>query len=342
MMRISPKVTLIAGATELRSWQSYEIESDIFTPADAFSFVAPNPDGELAGVISKEDDVAIEINDELVMVGNVDDVVYDVDDGGSVVRITGRDRGRFLVDCSSPVVSLHGQTLKSLAERIAGAWIPTWLVQDGVALPHVKKMKVDPGESPLDVLTRFAEQAKVIIWVDEEGRGVIGRPDYSQPEDFSLYRFGGKSPYRKNNNVLRGTVTESSRDQFSQVTVLSQCSSRGLFSSGASKIKSYAREPSIHNKPRVVTGQATSAAQAKTLAERQVQRAAFDAWKAEYTVAGHENSGKLWRTNTLCMLVDELAGVSAGSYFVSRRRFYVNDQGCFTDIELHPSGVYLG
>lgn len=360
-MSEQPQVRLTAAAIEIAKWKRYEVESALLTPADAFHFTAPNIEGYYTGAIKPEAAVRVTIDGTLVMVGNVDDVDYDVTEDGAIIQIAGRDRGRFLQDCSARPCSLKGQTLESLADQLASDWVPVWFTnQIGAGkLPRAKKFKVDPGETVLDCLNRFAAIAKVIIWLDEQGRGVIGRPNYQQPASFALYRYLSTSSNAVKNNVLRGRVSETSRESFSQQTCLSAISNSsgggGLFGGGkggslfggtrgksASKLKGTAIDSTVPTfKPKVFSGSAANMGQARTLAEEEVQKAKFGAWRGVYTVPGHYNQGKLWAIDKLCTLVDEVAGVSGETMYVVRRRFVCDENGLSTEVELRRAGVYL-
>jgi prophage tail gpP-like protein len=339
------EVKLCAGSLELLA-KSYEIESDLMSPADAFSISVSNLTG-IAKELNEEDPVRVTVDGELVLVGNIDEL----DCQGGELAITGRDRGRFLVDCSAAVVSLRGKTLLSLAERLTGAfdghqaWIPLWEQSPpGGVLPRIKKMKIDPGESIFDALTRFAKPARRLVWVTEDGKGVIGRPNYHQKPAYSLYRYGPESEYRCKNNIIQGGVRRSSRDRFASTTVLSSVSNSGsIFGGGASKLRGTATDDGIRTgKPKVMPGQAVDTAQAAILAQEEVEKAKYEGWVATYTVRGHGQGDELWKANRLCTLVDEPCGVEGGTYFVSRRRFRGGGAaGATTEVELHPAGVYL-
>lgn len=356
-----PQVTMRVGEETLAKWRSYEVEADLLTPADAFHFTAPNIDASLAGKVKPEDAAQLSVDGVAVMVGNVDDVIYDAGDEGATVDISGRDRGRFLQDCSARPCSLKGQTLETLADQLASSWVSTWFTNQVGAgtLPRAKKFKVDPGETVLECLNRFAALAKVIIWLDEQGRGVIGRPNYTQRPLFSLYRYLPGSPNSWRTNVKRGRVTETSRDSFSHQVCLSAISNSGgggLFGGGrggglfggtrgksGSKLKGSALDTTVTTyKPRVFSGNATNVNQARILAEEEVEKAKFGAWKGVYTVPGHYNNDELWRIDTMCTLVDEYAGISGESFYVMRRRFTCDEAGGInTEVELRRAGVYL-
>ena len=336
-------VKLVVGSFQVARWNGYQIESDMATPADAFSLMAPNPGGYLSGKVHPEDAVRLLVDGELVCTGNLDEVRTDCDERGPIMEMIGRDRGRFLVDCSAPPLSLHGQTLKTLAEKLTGDWITKWEIEGAVKLQPVKRMKVDPGESPLDVLARFVDAAGCIIWLKEDGTGVIGRPNYKQPVDFELYRYLGSSPRRSKNNIVSGGLTDSSKDRFSELTVLaSAAGSKTIYAAGASKLKTTARDSGITtHKPKVITGGAVNTAQAQARAGRLVDEGRFEGWQCNYIVKGHRNNDKLWRTNALCRLIDEVSGIDGEVCLVRRRRFVAGDRGKVTEVTLHRAGVWL-
>lgn len=336
-------VILRVGSTELSKWQSFAIESDILTPADAFNFRATNKGGEFAGLINPGDRVEVTVDGSKQMVGYVDDVICDCDEGGAFLDITGRDLFLFLVDCSAPAISLHNLTLKQLAERLTASWIDSWEVDSTITLPRVKKMKIEPGDSPLEVLQRFCEQAKVTMWLSPDGAGIIGKPNYNQPISNYLYRCVGASPYGNLNNIIRGPVTRTWREQFSTVTVGgSTANTKNIFGSGSSKFKAQALDGTvpIARPKNISSGNVANTKQAKILADETVQKGQFESLKLEYTVAGFYNNNLLWAPDTLCAVKDEIAGID-DIYYLTRRRFYNDGQGNFTDIELHKKGVWL-
>jgi len=332
---------LICGSIQIAKWSSYQVESDMLTPADAFSFGAPNPRAYLTGALHEEDEVRVFVDGELVCTGNLDEVREHGDRSGNTVECTGRDKGRFLVDCSALPVTIHGQTIKSLAEKLTAIWGIKWEIEGSVKLQPVKRMKVDPGESPMDVLIRFVDAAGCIIWFKEDGTGVIGKPNYKQAPEFELrrHRSGTK---RQLNNILSGGRTRNSRERFSEIAVLASGASPAAgYAAGASKINGQALDLAIRNKPRILTGGALNMAQAKARAERMVQLGQFTGDTLDYVVPGHQNCGRLWRANSLCRVFDEVAGIDGELWLVRRRRFVGGDQGRQTELSLHPAGVWL-
>lgn len=124
---MSPKpqtdVRIIVNGNELSNWVRYEIESDLLTPSDAFSFTARNPKGELAGTIKKHHEVTVLLDGTVQMSGYVDDVNWSVGEEGSEVEIVGRDRFAFLVDCDAKPRSYHNVDLLTLAKSLSRNYI---------------------------------------------------------------------------------------------------------------------------------------------------------------------------------------------------------------------------
>lgn len=134
------KVTL--GSSELDTWQSYEITSDLTTPADAFSLTVP-----MAGTYDQRREVirrmregvrvSVYINAEpdagttieaLQMTGIIDNLSVTGGRGGTVLRIQGRDNGglltsamvdpRLTVTSSTRLVALIGDLISDFGMEV--------------------------------------------------------------------------------------------------------------------------------------------------------------------------------------------------------------------------------
>ena len=134
------KVTL--GSSELSTWQSYEITSDLTTPADAFSLTVP-----MTGTYGQRRDilramregvrVSVYINAEpdagasveaLQMTGIIDNLSVTGGRGGTVLRIQGRDNGglltsamvdpRLTVTSSTRLVALIGDLVSDFGMEV--------------------------------------------------------------------------------------------------------------------------------------------------------------------------------------------------------------------------------
>jgi prophage tail gpP-like protein len=103
------------------NWLSYEVESDMFTFADAFTLrVAPT--GEYLGFFRDAGHaVRIYYKNDLIMTGIIEATPNTVGDHGPQIELTGRDLGAYLVDDAAPLLDLSNQTLATIIERLIAA-----------------------------------------------------------------------------------------------------------------------------------------------------------------------------------------------------------------------------
>lgn len=342
------KVIVGEDGEELSVWQRYDIESSMLTPANAFSFTAANNDGELTGVVGKGDEVKVLVDGDLQMIGRVDDVEYSSDDQGSRVEITGRDLFGYLADCSAALQQYHQKSLEELAEMLTADWVETW----GGDAPTTKipKVKVEPGETVLEVLQRESKKDNVIVWLTADGEGQIGHPSYSGAPAYNLYHYKRSSALRIHNNVISASVRESQRDQFSSITVYGTTGNTKANYGTSSRARGIAVDTDIVDRPLIISdGNVRTLKQAQNRADLEVARRKFDALVLQYTVKGHygerpDGRGgverSLWEIDTLVDVVDELSG-HEGEFYIVRRRFRGDDAGRFTDLELRQKEVWL-
>jgi len=344
------QATLVVDGEEFNDWQRYEIESDMLQPADAFSFTAANDDAQMAGKINKGDRFKLLMDGELQMVGHVDDVVYVTDRQGSRVDIRGRDDFSALVDCSAPLISRNNQTLLMLARELTEDWIENWELQSGVGITYISKIKIEPGEKILDVLQRFAAKDKVLIWMTAGGKGHIGRPNYSQAVAHAIRLYKQTNPRAAlYNNVIRSSVTQSWRNQYSSISVYGTTGNTAAKYGRGAHSKTTSTEASITSaRPLIITdGDIRDIKDAKARADLEVARRLMEATRAEYTVKGFYGQppeagaeSVLYQQDHLVDVEDERSGVKA-VYFTTRRRFTHDENGKHTTLGLFPAGVWM-
>lgn len=121
-------VRITLGTIELSKWVKYEIESDIFSPADAFSISISNIGGEAIDKVSVFDPVQVVIDGTVQMTGYVDEVNRSIHgDQGPTIEVTGRDRFGQLVDNAAPPKNYNRVNLVDLAQTIATPWVTEWI-----------------------------------------------------------------------------------------------------------------------------------------------------------------------------------------------------------------------
>lgn len=342
-------VKIVLADTELSTWIRYEIESDFLRPANAFSLTASNREAELAGQVLPGDECKVIVDDTVQMAGYVDEVNYSVGEQGSMVEITGRDRFGQLMDNSAPLLSLKKRTLKQICEQLTSNWIDSW--ESDITLSQISRIKIEPGETIMNVISRLAKKEDALIWLDPDGTGHIGRPNYSQSPLYQLICRKKSNPNSKRNNIISGSMRTSWTDRYSSITVHGTTGNTAANYATSSRYRGIATDDQIQQNRSLIMsdGDIKNVAQAKARAELEVARREFDAITWDYTVRGHYGElpdgkgGKkesLWEINTIVDVDDEFSETNAPCW-VLRRRFRGDDSGRYTDLELRAPDVWM-
>ena len=208
---------LIAGQAH-GDWSSYEIDSDLLTPADAWHVTLGMTDGRMPPDVVVGAPVEVRVGGETVMIGRVDEINHQVSKTSHTFTMSWRDQAAVLVDCSAPVFVAKMVDLKEIVAKTVRTLGITKIRIDADATRTREKINVEPGDSAWDTLAHAAEANGLWPWFDPDGTLVIGGPDYSTPVVATLVlRKSGKS-----NNVLSLAKQESVHGRYSEVTVLGQ------------------------------------------------------------------------------------------------------------------------
>lgn len=337
-------VRLVVAGEEVMGWTKWQVESDLLSPADAFSLSLPNPGARLAGKVYPGQAVKLVLDGTLVLTGAVDDVTVSTD-RESALEVVGRDAFWPLVDCSATPASYRGVSLIALARQLTSPWSIQWQVVPGQSLDlGTHDVKVDPGDTPWDVLSRLAMKERVLVWAEPNGVGYIGRPDYRSAARHALRVSLNPLNATEASNVISSQVRRSWRERYSHVTVAGTGANTAA-SYGRSSHRRYtaidAGVPS-HRPLILPEGNLASIGLTKTRASDEVARRLFESGTASYTVRGHygepaqsSTAPALYQAGDRLDVSDEPAGLRAVVLCV-KRRFVLDDEGPRTELELRP------
>ena len=219
LMPDNNKVRLLLGGFEHNDWESYDVDSDLLTPADAWRVTLCLKDGDLPASVITGTPVEIRVGDDPVMVSRIDSIEDEVRKDGQRIRICGRDGAAVLLDCSAPIFVAQ---MVSLDEIIAKVIKPLGITKkpriDADKTRIREKINVEPGDSAWSVLTHAAEANGLWPWFEPDGTLVVGGPDYTTPPVATLImRQNGVG-----NNMVSLSRHNSIQGRFSEVTVLGQ------------------------------------------------------------------------------------------------------------------------
>ncbi|MGE0487320.1 MAG: phage baseplate assembly protein [Gammaproteobacteria bacterium] len=209
-------VTLAVSGGEFAGWTEVEIALGIEQVAGAFDIALSErwPGQAVARPIVEGERCAISIDGEVVITGNVDDVVPSFDAEHDRIQVRGRDATGDLVDCAA----IHqggewtGATLATIARDLLAPFSIPLTVETDVGGPWTHVFKLQTGETVFEALERAARMRGVLLTSDGRGGLVLTRAGRE--------RIG--TALVEGENILGGQGYKSVRERFSEYRVLAQ------------------------------------------------------------------------------------------------------------------------
>jgi len=223
---------------------------------------------------------------------------------------------------------VHGAALKNARANLAKI--------RAVLFPRVK---VEPGESKLEVIQRLVQAAGLHVWMAADGGGVIARPNYMQRPTFSVQLRTDSDG--RTNNVLSGGVKRSLRERYSHYrAVAHSANTRSTKGTGSRHDTTLEDSDCPVTRTLIMAAQGQNREQVRESLERDVAQRKFAALEATYRVRGHTQGGKLWAADTIVAVDDQVHALTAAMY-CTRRRFSGSTSGQHTEITLKSKDVWL-
>lgn len=329
-------VEIIIGGRAHSGWTRYEVDSDLLTPADAWSVSIDQERLSVPSVVRDAVTAQIRVGGDLVMTGYVDTRSQSVRRGVQRLDLRGRDGAALLLDCSAPLFAAEDLSLDEVVAKVVRPLgvnrvdirADTQLLRDRVS--------VEPGETAWSALQRAAEANGLWPWFEPDGTLVVGGPDYSVPPVARLVmRRDGQG-----NNVIEAAETAASSERYSEVTVLGQAHGTTA-RDGRHSVKSVVRDGSMTvHRPRVVVDmEATNESLANARARKEITDARVRGYELTVLVQGHRTAtGLLWTPGQRVQVEIEDLGVN-GVFFLMARRFSGLPQ--FTTLTLREDGAWV-
>lgn len=356
------------------------MDSDVFTPADAFSLLAPLPKDP--SLFREGITLDLYVGEDRQMAGVIDRAAITVARDSDRLRVAGRDKGGYLVDSDTKALHFSHYRLKELAEAML---LPEWGIRKVVVSnednlkvllgkqeknrfkkgkPKTdlfggtirKETKIDAGQRIATVLDEHCRRAGMTWWITAQGDLYIGKPTYDRAPQFAFYLYAPGSANAVHNNIEACTVTYDINDRFSELVVVGQTGSDSsaagnLFSptttkgKQAKKYRGSATDPDLKSrgitrKTIIYDNEAISNDQCKKRAEEEMQRRRLHGLVLNLTVPGFKQDGALYTVDTLAKVKIERLGID-DVFWIGQRRFIERVEKRRTEITLYQKGVYL-
>ena len=99
-------------------WTRYEIDSNLMTPADAWSVSLSTSGLSVPAEVTPGAAVRVTLGGDVALTGVLDERTVDVSEGAMRLHLSGRDQAAVLLDCSAPITSGLNLNLDEVIARI--------------------------------------------------------------------------------------------------------------------------------------------------------------------------------------------------------------------------------
>lgn len=202
----------------------------------------------------------------------------------------------------------------------------------------IRDARPQVGETVWAFCARHAERLGVLMWFSPFGRLVLSSPRYQQEPRYRAVRRYDSDP-NDPNTILGGGLVESIGDRHSEVVVYGRGNPR---SSDRQPVTGTATDdawPSSYAKPLYMQESSIRTGdQAARKALRQLMLGKKDAFRLDYTLPDHGQSGYLYAIDSTITVIDEPADVE-GTFYITKRTFRKGrESGTTTDVRCVPRG----
>jgi prophage tail gpP-like protein len=317
MTSSNDSVSVLVGGHVHSDWTSYDIDSDLLTPADAWRVELANPGGKLPAEVVTGAPIEVRLGKDVILSGRLGTIDEAISKDHDSLSLTGRDNAAILVDCCAPIFVAKQVTLQQVMADVVQPLGIAKIRVSAASTYTSEKINVEPGDTAWHVLSNIAEANGLWPWFDPDGTLVIGGPDYTTPPVATLImRKNGRG-----NNVERLRVVRSIEERFSQVTVLGQ--SHGTAAqNGRNAIKATATDSSVSwYRPHIVVDhECDSAAVAQSRARKLLMDSRLRSFTITAHVRGHRTSdGVLWKPGQRIHVISERHNIDAVFFLMGRR-----------------------
>lgn len=340
-------IKLQIGNREITTFLSYEVDSNVLIPADAFSVKLSRIDSS----IKEGSEFKLYVNNALEMTGIIDKVAPSYTKGSQEMTIEGRDYMGLLVDSSVEEFStLREMKLKELAERLLKK-VPyigkskviygSEVKDTGASKPKKAKKgsseiygeavnvcQYEPGIPIFEALSDYAQRHGLLMWMEPDGTLVFGTLKGvwdSESPDYSLYLYK-EGDDRKKNNIISAILNKDISKRYSKITTLAQIQGTDIFDVGGHTIRKTATDEYFpFYKPLILQSECSTEKAASYQVQLEMKKREAEGWRAEYTVSGHSQDGVNYRANRVCHIKDEVLNLD-DTFLILGRKFTLDRQ----------------
>lgn len=336
MLNDTETITLLIDGKAHANWSRYEVDSDLFIPADAWSLDLGLGDDQQLPPLTEGTAIRLMLGSDVVLSGVLDTVVDSIGPGHTI-SLRGRDGAGVLVDCSAPIFTAKQATLAEVVASVVKPLGVRTVRIDAAKAQGQDKVSVEPGDTAWAALQNAAEAAGLWPWFEPDGTLVVGGPDYRAPVVGTLTLGGSQA------NLTSLSVERNLARRMSQITVLGQAHGTGD-SEGKHALKATVTDPTARGyRPRIVVDhEADTVGIAQTRGRKLLADSRLEAFTVEATVPGHRApNGLPWAPGMRVHVVSSRHGLDQVLFCTARKFSGGAGQPSQTRLTLKEDGVWI-
>lgn len=220
-----PELRMEAGGVVFSDWTSARVQRGLSEISGSFEFeysdaarlqqLLPQAEQRMQLTILKPPtEVRILLDGELVLLGWLEDIEYEISGDQLRARLAGRDRTGSLVDCSANPegpAEYKGLTVLQIAERLCAPFGVPVRAEVDVGAP-LRDFGLELGETVMSAIDKAAKQRAVLVTSDGIGGLVLTRSGKRR----------APAPLRLPGNIMTAGAHLSTRERFSDYWVKGQ------------------------------------------------------------------------------------------------------------------------
>ena len=332
-------VILLVNGTEYAGWKEIQVERSLDTISGAFS-MSVSDQWEANAVpwpIKPGDECTVQSDGETLVTGYIDVVNTSFSASDHSITVQGRDKSADMVDSSAANNPDNWEkiTIGELAKKLADPFGVKVTDNSGDKTPF-PLAKIQPGETPYEMLERYARQRGLLTIADGKG-GIEITKLGKERADTSLVQ---------GVNILSGSGTADHSNRFSEYLVTGQnFGSDFAFGDDAAQLEAKAKDLEIRTvrKLKIIAANATDAAGMKQVAEWESTVRAARSSPLKIKVQGWRQTqgGKIWKPGQLVSVQSRFLRMDEPKdMIINAVSLTKSGSGTFAELELMRPSAY--
>jgi prophage tail gpP-like protein len=356
---------VLDDGTQLRHWNEYEINCDILTPCDGWSFTFGSAKewASTQNLLVPGSKVEIHLGDHKLMTGFVDVVTVSTSrNSGVSINVQGRDILRPLCKATiKPNFRIKGQTVKSMLEQVLKLYYTappaididnksnrtlvgvtgSFAAKDRSAKlqKQIEHLQAQPNEKVIDFVCRHLRRHGLWLWTSADGNIVVSGPTYDQAPSYSIVRKTGTkrvlykdASYRMDQTDVPSYMEVRGRAETKE---WEKTAVRATATNTDANIRHFVEPVYMQH------DEATTQDQADAFARQEMTRLRQDERVYTVTAVDHKDRATLqvFMPDTIATVEDEFVGLRESMYVSSVTYRKSISAGTQTELRLVPIGA---